>query len=555
MVISRFYPAAILSLAVVSSIFTSHAQTTQIVFINNTGLPDDAIFVNMQGASSFANVTNGSGTGLNQNTSYSLKSLYGSVSGAGTGGPTGTVATISAGTFANGAVFYVTAGQDIGSSQPATNVVSGRFEAYIDGASTSNNIDSSYVSSISMPISYSVKQRSNGSLVTLTGQTNQVLTQGTSAFTNLTSSTTVTPLSARVNASYNVVNDAGKTIGTMSGIASIQSPQNNPDYHGWVGTYTGTRATSGFTSWMQNQGKTINVSNYTVPVNKALGGTEFGFVGSGGTSPFGANDPTSEFTQAQDYTLTATFEGDLNQSNDPNLAAKGITQGTSGVKLVGTGSVVGDITIYITNTQLDDPTGIYGANPTYVIVWDGMVVSTSNTNSLTDRIVGDLLTMINMGAGDSLTQIWDHALATSTTGNLANSIFENNNNAINTLSSGEFIYLLSLQDTATSDNLAQWFGEAIESNPDFYNTYASMLAQDTEAYTLSYSDRLAGEGSPDVFYTPVDATVPLEDLYLEIILEAGGYTYNAVPEPSQWAALAGALVLTVTLWRRRRARR
>jgi len=176
--LSLFVSLVVLS---VSPLAGEPLPSTRIVFVNNTGLPDDAVFINLQGNginTVFNGVDTGGGGAMSMGTDYSLSQLYGTVSGAGGSGPTGTVSTLTANQFYNGAVIFATAGSKIGSSQPSTDVVSGRFEIYADGNNTGNNIDASYVSSVSLPISYSVKKISDGSLVPLTKQANQIKTTG-----------------------------------------------------------------------------------------------------------------------------------------------------------------------------------------------------------------------------------------------------------------------------------------------------------------------------------------------------------------------------------------
>lgn len=548
--------------------FTSVVAQTQVVFVNQTGLPDDAVFVTMQGAANFSGVTDGGGGGLSQNTSYSLQQLYGTVSGATSGGPTGTmIPTLSATTFNTGALMQITLGQKIGSSNPSNSIVSGRVEPFIDGSSFSNNFDSSYVSSYSLPTSYAIKQRDGGTLVPLIKQANQISTDGTAGFSALTANTSITPNSARNAANYSVLDSNNNSVGTMTGIASILAPQNTTGYHNWTGPNTGNRSTSGLIPYMQTQGS-VTVASYTVPLSAPLNpGNVIGFGGSSGTSPFGVNDPDGRFLKAQDYNLSAQFTADMNPGGaNADLTAQGITAGTEGVIFTGSGGDysngdTGTFNVYITNAELENITGIYGANPEYVILWDdpslpsgNLAVTTGNTNSLTDRIVGDLLTGINMGWTDSQTTIDTHATATNTTDKLVGTIFAGNTDMISELTTGQFIYLLDVQQqegTVTESTVPLWFGEYIETNSLFYNTYGSALGEHTDAYTLSYSDRLAGSLSPDIFFTPADGTVALGDLYIEVTLGEGGYTFTAVPEPSQSALIlsVGALVLC---WVRRR---
>lgn len=564
----RPFRAAILWLLILTSSggsLLAQLNESRFVFVNTTGLPDDAIFVTLQGAAVASGITDGSGQSISQNISYSLAEIMGTVPNAGSGGPVGSVPTISMSAFNTGAVMNITLGQKIGAATPSSSIVSGRLEVFADTNSTSNNVDISYVDGISLPMSFSIKQRANGSLVPLSNQLNQVNTTfGSTIFNKLTANASVTPSSARVQANYNVVNSTGASVGTMTGIASIVSPQLNSDYHSWVSPNTGVRATSALVPWLRSQGTQLKLQSFQVPNGDTMGNVLFGFStvtpGAGAYSPFTTDDPTNKFLQGQSYDLTATFVSDLNPASNPLLNAQGITQGTAGVKISGTGDVTGAFDVYITDAQLSLSSATYGSNPEYVVKWDGGVngptaVTTYNTNSLVDRVVGDLTAGINMGWADSQTIIGTHATDTGTINNLTNTVFEAgnplNSAAIGSLGSGEFFYLLSLQGNTT--DIAKWFGGSIEDNELFYNTYGSAFAADTNAYTLAFSDRLQGISNPDIYYFPGDATVPLEDLYMEITLGPGGYTFVGVPEPSTLAfiGLGGGLVLLLARCRKK----
>jgi hypothetical protein len=165
-----------------------------------------------------------------------------------------------------------------------------------------------------------------------------------------------------------------------------------------------------------------------------------------------------------------------------------------------------------------------------------------------DRVVGDLMAGLNFGMATNDETVLGHAGNTSTTNNLSNSIFASGNLAANTtignLSTGEFFYLLSLQGNNT--DIAKWVGSSLQSNPAFYNSYSGAFATQTDAYTFAFSDRLQGTLNPDVFYNPVSSSTPLDNLYIEITLNPGNFTYSAVPEPSTVALFmalgAGGLV-------------
>jgi hypothetical protein len=533
-------------------------NTTQLVIINNTGIPDDALYMTFVGggATAFGNVTLGNGSAGAVSTSYSLAQLYGTVPGAGAGGPTGTVSTVNIGTFYNSFIDF-TAGTQIGGANPqATDpLVSARFETYINSNSTQNNVDTSYVNFVSMPANFSIKLRADGSLVNLPGQTSQVTTTpGPTIFNLLTASTVVTPTDARIAANYNVVNSSGATLGNLTGMARVVGVPPITDYHSWLTPSTGNVGNTALIPWMLNNNIALNISSFTPPVGQKLAGTPFGYAGTAvgqGTSPFPA-DTGNLFLQNQSYNMNATFLSNLTTGLSGNeitaLNGQGINGNTSGVRISGSGGIVGNFDVFIINSQLDNVNGIYGANPSYVAFWNGTAVSTNNLNNLMDRVVGDLMAGLNFGMATNDETVLGHAGNTSTTNNLSNSIFASGNLAANTtignLSTGEFFYLLSLQGNNT--DIAKWVGSSLQSNPAFYNSYSGAFATQTDAYTFAFSDRLQGTLNPDVFYNPVSSSTPLDNLYIEITLNPGNFTYSAVPEPSTVALFmalgAGGLV-------------
>jgi hypothetical protein len=297
-------------------------NSTLFVIKNSTPLPDDAIYVNVNGAT-LANVFGGPGAGTTPFTAgggqvYSLHELYGSVPGAGAGGPTGSsVATISSEVALSARMQF-----NVGSPTGAVNgLVEMTMNQYNNGVN--NNVDVSYVNSISLPLNISVRYRADGSLVPTspTGlQNNRVqTTSGATIFNNLTASTAITPLAARVAANYDAVGTiTASKVGTMTGVAAIQSPTFSPP-------------PSGYHTWdtLIDSGATATVASYKVPAGQPLANVLYGFsqvtpASPLPSSPFNPNistlagpdpaatDPNNAFLAAQDYTLTATFTSDLN---------------------------------------------------------------------------------------------------------------------------------------------------------------------------------------------------------------------------------------------------
>jgi hypothetical protein len=546
-------------------------NTTYIIFNNETGVPDDQVYVNLTNAGSASGLVGGNNDALTLGDSYSLAQLTGDLNG--TVNPNGNlndVPIFGAVNYNTGAQINITLGQPE-SGAPPNSVVSGLFEEYINGDSLSNNVDTSYVNGIGMPMSFSVLYQSNSSLVALNPgnpYTNPATTvPGTTIFDALTASTTITPTAVRTFANYTTTSTTGAPTGQITGLSYVAGPQGvaASSYRDWS-----TNATIGNTSYtalipyLTNNNISLQIANYTVPSGSSLAGTQFGFVGSSGTSPFNATvDPNGQFLAAQSYSLNATFTNNMNPGNITNplganttLVSAGITNGTAGVIMTGSGGNVGTFSVYIKNSDLNAVYGLYGANPYYTVVWNGNYTTQQNSNNLVDRIVGDFASVINMGMAASTTQIDANAIASNTTANLAgSSLFAGNTTQIGNLTSGQFFYLLSLQQTPSQ--LASWFGSGIQSNPLFYNNYGSAFINDTDAYTYAYSDRVAGPINADVFYSPQSSGVPVGNLYIELTLSPGAYTYtSSVPEPAAFAMvpfLIGGAVLLRKVRRRRPA--
>lgn len=522
-------------------------------FKNSTGLPDDAVFVQIPDGT-LTNVCGGPTsvpqcytTGGNQ--VFSLAQLYGSVPGAGQGGPTGSSVPVLFIDTASSARLLV----NLGVAAPTSaNVVQGLVEMTTSGDSASNNLDVSYVNSVSLPISLSVRSRSDGNLypTTQTGlwPNNQVNTgSGTSIFANLAA---VVPTSAVTSGSYSAVDDSGDTVGTMTGTFSVVSPSTSATgYHDWSAVIA--------------SGDSLTIGSYSVPTGQPLASVLYGFsavpAGPAGelpSSPFNTNtvtlsgptpstttDPSNVFLAAQSYSLTATFMADLNpggaNTRISSLGSYGIPAGTPGVKISGyggasgaaTSTTTGDFDIYITSAQLNAASGIYGANPAYVVDWTGnatpAAVATVNTNSLADRVVGDLMAGITFGMVGSSAQIGATMTSTGTTANFANTQWSSTTKTtISGLSTGEYFYLLALQQTPAQ--FAGWVGSGIQSDSDFYDVYGNAFQSLTQAYAFAYSDRINASTAldPDLFYSGGSSAPPIDDIYIELELLPGGYTYT-----------------------------
>jgi len=399
----------------------------------------------------------------------------------------------------------------------------------------------------------------------------------------------VAPTSAIYKANYTTTSTtSSSTLYKITGTSHVLAPSKSSDYHSWLTPDTGTAATMALIPYMRSNNLTTQVASYIPTGSAPLAGTNFGYAGTppiannpAQQSPFSKDnygtdaDPNNLFMLKQSYSLTAHFSSDLNPNGSNTAILTYIPQGTKGIKLEGWGYVspgtptglklrssdaVGSFNVYITDTQLTPSSAIYGANPQYVVEWTGhstdgitavsIANRTFNTNSLVDRVVGDLLTVMNFGSVNSSVNINQHAIDTNTLTHLAGSIFgtagTHNDKTVGELTTGEYIYLLSLQKDLKE--VGKWSGSFLQTNDLFYNVYADALQPETSNYTLSYSDRIQSPRlSPDVSYAPSSQYL-LSQQYIEIVLEPGGYEVTAVPEPATalaWASLGGLAALRI----------
>ncbi|MCA9017530.1 MAG: hypothetical protein KDA77_19560, partial [Planctomycetaceae bacterium] len=265
------------------------------------------------------------------------------------------------------------------------------FEPTVDGKTltaptpTASNMDLSYVDGVSAPAATMIRNATTGAALLATS-VNPVL----STTTIMASVASLVPTGAQVK-------NGNQIVRIMSSAAAPSV------YHDWTSLMTKLQTTTATSP--------LKVCSYTspsstgIPPSYALSGALFGYSGGITYTP-----QAPGFQTGQTYNTTATFTTNLNPNNDPVLSGQGITNGTAGVKISGTGSVTGAFSIYITQTNLNAGTGIYGNNPPYVVVYSesGAETAYSTTgiqNDLGGRVVGDLMAGIVFGWSASTVNI------------------------------------------------------------------------------------------------------------------------------------------------------
>lgn len=557
------------------------SNQTAFVFTNNTGLPDDQVFLsltNFAGDGTNTYYDGGAYSSLSNGTLYSLASLEGTISGT----TLGSVPTLYAGNVTSGQLTF-TLGSTADTANPVTGIV--ELTSVAATASPNDNLDVTYVNGVGMPIGYSVNNRSDNTPLALPNQANPIVTNGTAMGSNLVNDPYV-PTAARTTNTYNVTSSNGKTY-TISGTTYVAASNVNPNYHDWSTNQGGYTSVS---NTLENAGTSISISSYTTTTgssNPALPtNILFGYGGSSGAgaySPFNnpgtgtSSDPENLFLNKQDYNMTGTYKTDITSGlTSDQIAAltasnPGIVAGTHGIVISGTGTNpggtgVGSFTVYITQSSLNNPNGLYGGNPVYTVVWtppagDGtatgaQVTTQQGSNNLVDRVVGDLAGGTQWGWSTSTVTVKNQANNTGTAAALAGTVFDTTTGSlkdtpINQLSTGQYFYLLSLEGANQQD----WSGAALNpTNPLLYANYISDVTGTSGGYTAPYTDRLVGV-SPDTYYAPPslpDNTV--SDLYINVILgPSGAYSVSVVPEPSTWALIGfGLLFIGFRAYRSRR---
>lgn len=384
------------------------------------------------------------------------------------------------------------------------------FEPTVDGKTlpaptpTASNMDLSYVDGVSAPAATIICNATTGVALQATS-VNPV----TSSINILSNVTALVPSGAAVS-------NGTKTVRIMSSAAAPSA------YHDWTNLMTTLQTTT--------KTNPLNVCSYTspatgIPTSYALSGALFGYSGGKVYSPQAPN-----FDKAQNYNTTATFTTNLNPNNDPVLSGVGITNGTPGVEISGSGSQSGSFSIYITQANLNAGTGIYGNNPPYVVAYSVSGTETAYAtqgieNDLGGRVVGDLMAGMVFGWSASTVNIDSHATATNT--NLYGTKFSSP--TVGGLMTGELFFLLSL--AGAEGTLTDWIGPALDPVSDDYDQYLYAIALNSEAYGSGFTDRLQGYSNPDTYWYTANPpaipggggnyeTVGFVDLYLGAVTTA-----------------------------------
>lgn len=514
-------------------------KNAQFVIVNKTTVPDELVFVKFLGAEINANETEqsyGSYLPLNAGAqtadkSYSLAEMTGIT---GIGALPNQVPTFGINDYSGGRIYFslvkplqtttIPAAQTPGGGD--FNTVYGYVEPSVfpNRAAGNTNLDTSYVDFVGLPISIAIKNSADGSLAHPPANNPLLTPSGSVLFDVLTRDTNV-PSATRIAASGSGTTPS-KTV-SIGGTARILSPSlyqssliaGAQPYHGWTGP-------GELIATMRASGTILNVGSYVTTDSAATvpSGTLFGFSGSTATSPI-----STAWVAAQSYSLTAEAVADLNpKGTNPRISQ---LAGKAGIHLKGSADSVGKFDVYLTDTDLNDRKGVYGANPPYVVDWTGQSGGaqayslTEIANDLSGRVVGDLLAGFNFGWATCATTVAAQASASGTEANLANSVFATGSGAladtpIGALSTGQFFYLLSLQPNTV--DVAKWFGQSIQlNNAEFYNNYSSDFQSLTNCYNMAFTDRLQGPSDPDMFFTPGNET------YVEITLLPGAYTVSS----------------------------
>ncbi len=508
------------------------------VVVNKTGLPDALVYVKFLGAPIVADSlapTYGAGLPLGTGTataaqSYSLAEMTSPMT---LGGVAKTVPNFALNNFSGGRIYFSLLNKLQSTTIPAAQIsadpdfptVYGYVEPSVfpNALAGNTNLDTSYVDFVGLPINIAIRNTSDGTHANPPANNPLLTPPGLTLFNALTGDPQVPP-QAVVTAKGSVKVGGGRNRYIINGTARILSPSlydptqfaGGTPYHGW------TQA-GGLIKTLRAAKTVLKVASYVTsdPSAAVPTGTLFGYSGSKAAPAISA-----AWMVAQSYALTATAVADLN----PNSANPRIPQlsGKPGILLTGNGGTVGAFSLYLLDSDMEKPAGVYGANPPYVVDWAGQPGGAQAysmpgiKNDLAGRVVGDLLAGFNFGWAACATTVAAQAATTGTAANLTGTVFDVNSGLLTkqplgALSTGQFFYLLSLQPNTAA--VAKWFGQSIQpSAPNFYNNYASDFQSLTNCYNMAFTDRLQGLSDPDMFFTPGPQT------YVEITLLPGAYT-------------------------------
>jgi hypothetical protein len=195
------------------------------------------------------------------------------------------------------------------------------------------------------------------------------------------------------------------------------------------------------------------------------------------------------FLGTSDLTMIAGLFSGLPSGSGPtaqqrySLKAR-FDHSTGLVTLVGHADVVGPTTIVINYHDLNALTGIYGANPPYVV--NHGTKTPGIVNDVYGWIVGDLLAGINMGFPGSRT--------------------------INPLNQKPLCLCTSTEWFRAAKARPKLMFAGAQSNARYYNGYAAALAPLTSAYGFPFTDRIGGV----LLYFPPSGSAGAVD-YLKIV--------------------------------------
>lgn len=486
-----------------------NAQPVPIVLTNDTGMSSSQIWVQFMGGSQvdgyYSNVF-GSNQTLFANTAYSLDQLTNPL----TGKAEVFINEFSAGRIyvnfgpyglsnlgANGGFYTPAAANPL---DPNYNTRYQYFEQTILPQPTGGSTvwaDLSYIDFTAISLSMYAKYSANGTLNPHVGNGNQT-SVNTQQLVNAT-------VGSAMNATLAVLPSGASSTLPNNEFTRVISPQFSAN-----GTY------HDFTAYLGHLG------NSTTQVK--LDGT---FVGTG-PQPAGNSS-----TQAQTYNFVGNFTNSplaipgynatftnggivlSSQSNSGNSSVSWLPASYNpGGAFPGIGS---NVTIYITNDDLNSQEGIYGNNMGYYISIDGGNATrvTSLQNDVYGRVVGDLLAGLSFGyVGSNVTYTTPDG-QTLTIGQLSSSQWWAGGAGAGdytTLADGTVV---TWDQTPASQQI--WFSGAQPGNPLFYNGYAGSIADLTPAYGFPLQDRLGTNLL--VYNTAASGTT---DTFLEVVVNPDG---------------------------------
>jgi hypothetical protein len=494
---------ASLAVLMAAGALPARAQTyynTPFVITNNSTYSPDNIWVSFEG--SYPNTGTGQTAGniaLNASASWQSFSLSSMSANVGVPYFSGNEFTFSLNNNVGGRIYLTFGGNTAPLTPPGTPMVSDTTANNTSGVlpyvllemtilpsdpahptnPVASNMDLSYVDGVFGAATLGVHNGTTGAAQSLNTvnpiKTNSNIIQNVAA---------LVPSAARV---FNGTTLIG--VNSSHDAATSSNSKINTAYHTWTNLMTTLES------------KTLKVSSYTSPndsnlTSQHLNNVLFGYSGAGAVPGQAPN-----FDQKQNYVTKATFQANLNPTNDATLTGFGITNGTAGVVIAGHGANItgggtpaGNFSIYITQVTLNGGNGIYGSNPSYVVVPEvGKAYQTIGiVNDLGGRIVGDLMAGMVFGWSNSTTNIAAHATATSL--NLFGTIFSAA--TVGDLSTGEYFYLMSL--AGGQGKLSDWIGSAIDANGDNYDPWAVAVSANSDAYGSGFGDRIQGILSPDI---------------------------------------------------------